>query len=444
MTVYMSSGSSASCIETVRLRQGSRYLLGLIAVFLFVGPVYAMVAQEHSTCSEDVVQYIRTDESSSLATVVGDVPLAHTRQFLALDDDDGIVGEDSPSRQTAQVLDNIRDVLREAGSDLDAVLKLNVYVTRDDVVEEVREEFANTFSGRAKPAVSFVVSNLPHPEALVGIDAVAAVCGASEEDSRGIQRVEALGGSSAQGHVAMLPPGGKMYVSGQVAPGDLLTATEGTMESLLATLAYFGLSADDVVQVKAFMPDISEASEVEERVNRYFREQPAPPFVPVEWSDSSYLPYLSTEGDDATPIEIELIAGREGEQHADRVPESVASYLTPPSLSAPLTYSRAVEYHRGDLVYVSGLYGDPEKDAEGQVREIYSTLEDVLQEAGSGLDYLLKGTYYVTGSEANDWIDEVREELYDPSRAPASAKMPVEAVGKERALVTLDMVGVAP
>lgn len=224
-----------------------------------------------------------------------------------------------------------------------------------------------------------------------------------------------------------------------------MTATAGTMESLFATLAYFGLSADDVVQIKAFMPDISKASEVEEEIGTYFREKPAPPFVPVEWTDASYLPYLSTEGEDATPIEIELIAGREEARDADaQESRDVASYLTPPGLSAPLTYSRAVEYHRGDIVYVSGLYGDSAKDAEGQVRDIFGALEDVLEEAGSGLDYLLKGTYYVTGSEANDRLDEIREELYDPSRAPASAKMPVEAVGKEGALITLDMIGVVP
>lgn len=377
-----------------------------------------------------------------MATVVEDVPLAHTGQFTALGEDGQIVGADNPRQQAAQVLENIDLALSQVGSSLDEVLKLNVYVTHNDVAEALRAEFAETFTGKAKPAVSFVVSRLPHPDALVAIDAVAVACGADRSGSREIHRIEALGGSPGQGHVAILPAGGKMYVSGQVAPGDLLTATAGTMESLFATLAYFGLSADDVVQVKAFMPDVSKAAEVEEEIGTYFRKKPAPPFVPVEWRDASYLSYLSTEGEDATPIEIELIARRNEERGAQGA--DPASYFTPPGLSAPLTYSRAVEYHRGDIVYVSGLYGDPAKDAEGQVRDIFNALDEVMQEAGSGLDNLLKGTYYVTGSEANDRLDAIREARYDPARAPASAKMPVTAVGKEGAFITLDMIGVVP
>lgn len=398
-------------------------------------------------CSDPAIRYIQpsVDTGSSRATVVGDVPLAHTGQFLALDEDGQMVGPEDPRRQTAQVLEDIGLVLSRVGSGLDELLKLNVYVARNEVVEEVRAEFAETFSAEASPAVSFVVSNLPHPDALVAIDAVGAACGGDQKGNRAIHQLETLGGSPTRGHVAILPSGGKMYVSGQVALGDLMTATAGTMESLFATLAYFGLSADDVVQVKAFMPDISKASEVEEEITTYFREEPAPPFVPVEWKDASYLPYLSTEGEDATPIEIELIAGREDSRDAEvKESRSPASYLTPPGLTAPMTYSRAVEYHRGNVVYVSGLYGDLAKGAEGQVRGIFTTLEGVLQEAGSGWDHLLKGTYYVTGSEVNDRLDEIREALYDPTRAPASAKMPVEAVGEDGALITLDMIGVAP
>lgn len=434
------SGRRNICVRT------GTVLAVTVATLLIAGTsLFAADSKDRAECPDAGIRYILPNSAtgSSMATVTESAPLAHTSQILALDEDTQIVGAGNAGRQTARILETIDLVLNQAGAGLDDLLKLNVYVTSNRVAEEVRAEFASTFSGRAKPAVSFVVGNLSHPDALVAIDAVAAACGETEA-VRTVQRMGAPGVRSTRGAVAVLPAGGKMYVSGQVAPGELITATAGTMENLFATLAYYGLSADDVVQVKAFMPDISRASEVEDEIDAYFKEKPAPPFVPVEWTDETYLGYLSTEGEDATPIEIEVIAARGEGPAGTPAPDEPSSYLAYPGLETFPTYSRAVEYHRGEIIYVSGLYGDPSKEAESQVREIFDTLEKVLREAGSDMDHLLKGTYYVAGPEPNTWLDQIRAELYNPTRAPASSKMPVSEVGMEGAIITLDMIGVVP
>ena len=82
-----------------------------------------------------------------------------------------LVSEDI-KKATARSLDNIKAILEEAGSSLDKVLKVNIFL--DDVndfaaVNEVYAEYFNTH----KPARSCVeVANLPK-KALIEIEAIA-------------------------------------------------------------------------------------------------------------------------------------------------------------------------------------------------------------------------------------------------------------------------------
>jgi len=444
----MKTGQNMNMLPGARKEIGAACLfLVMVPVLIVVpaGSVYAQVGADSSAARE--IQYVDPNAAtgSSKATIAGNVPLAHTEQLLPLDENGQLVGEGNARAQTGRVLENLRLALSETGADLKDVLKVNVYAAQAEVVQKVQDHFAERFAGKAKPAVSFVVTALPRQGALVAMDAVAVAEPTETSRERAVYRADALGGVPRRGHVAVMPPRGKVYVSGQVAPGSLIEATRGTMESLHATLAYLGLSADDVVQVKGFMPDITRAARVEEVIASYYQEKPSPPVVLMEWTNAQYLSYLSTKGKEATPIEIELIAAP-GTAHDVSAPAGRAiSYVTPPNMTTPATYSRTSIVHRGNLLYTSGFYGDPSsKDAAGQVRDIFQTLERVLEEAGTDVDHLAKGTYYVTGPGASEALNEIRRDVYDPKRAPASAKMPVESVGKRGALVTIDMIGVVP
>lgn len=69
----------------------------------------------------------------------------------------------------------------------------------------------------------------------------------------------------------VLSPGRKVFISGQAETGNNLTdATQQTMRSLFATLAYLGAKADDVVQLKAFMNPIEEAEVLEKEIASFF------------------------------------------------------------------------------------------------------------------------------------------------------------------------------
>ena len=374
-----------------------------------------------------------------MAVLVEEGPLAHTTQLLPLDGRGDLVGEGDLEVQFEQVLQNLRQSLAAGGAGMEDIVRLHLYSKRAEDAATIQRLLADTFSGTHKPAVSQVVTHLPHPKALVAMDAVAA--SSHDEDEVRVHQASSLAGANRQGHVAIMPQGNKVYLSGQTAPGDMAESTVGVMKSLLATLAYMGLEASDIVQVKAFMHPIADAERVADTVRSFFRAGPAPPFVAVEWHDASYLSYLSLdEQEGPVPIEIEVLASRgpTGGESPDPV-----TYSTPPWLGQPETYSRIAEMHAGDMVYVSGLYGRGE-NPRAELESMYQKLSQILDKTGSDFEHLLKGTYYVTSAEASEALNQIRTEYYPAFEAPTSSKMPVRATGQPNTTVTFDMIGGVP
>jgi enamine deaminase RidA (YjgF/YER057c/UK114 family) len=342
---------------------------------------------------------------------------------LPLDATGNIVGKGKAAVQAEAVLDNLAAALGQARSGLDRVVKVNVYAARREVVAEVRKVLAQKFAGEVKPAASFVVGALPHPDALVALDAVAV----SALDPGGAvkllssPKLPRAGGA----HAAVLPAGTRVYVSGQAEKGrDLAEATRKTLESLRATLKYLGLRDARVVQLKAFMRPMAEAAEVRKEMAKFFGEEAVPPLVFVEWTST-------------LPIEIELIAwaGR------GKV-EGGVEYLTPTGMQASPVFSRVARVGPGKTVYVSGLYAARGEGAAAEVREVFDELRRLLDKSGSDLRHLAKATYYVSTEDASTSLNELRPKYYDPRRPPAASKAMVAGVGVEGRTLTLDMIAV--
>src|SRR5262245_49128831 len=97
---------------------------------------------------------------TSLAVSVDAMPLAHTAQVLPLDSAGKIVGGDKAGAQTAAALENLDQVLRAAGSSLQQVVKLNVYVARLEDMAGVQNQIAAVFHREMKPAACFVITPL--------------------------------------------------------------------------------------------------------------------------------------------------------------------------------------------------------------------------------------------------------------------------------------------
>lgn len=363
---------------------------------------------------------------TSMAVVVGPTHLAHTAQLLPLDAQGQIVGKGQAAVQIEKVLDHVATALAEVRSGLDRLVKINVYATGPEVVEEVKRAFARRFRGEAKPAASYVVGTLAHPDALVALDAIAAT--GMDPGGEAVRRVHcaALPGARGGSHVAILPAGPTVHVAGQAERGDLAEATRKTLESLRRTLAHVGLQDAHVVQLKAFLRPMSAVGKVEKEMAKFFGDQAVPPLVFVEWSST-------------LPIEIELIASARGGK--EKVSEPV-SYLTPPGMQASPLFSRVARINQGKTIYIGGLYGTKSQSAEDQIQEVFASLGDLLKKTGSDFRHLIKATYYVSDDEASKTLNDLRPRYYDPRRPPAASKALVAGVGLAGKSITLDMIAV--
>lgn len=390
------------------------------------------------------LEYIGGDdrEGSSLAVVVdAGSALAHTTQLFPTDATGALVGGGEVVDQIDQVLNNVRIALAAVGSDGGDLIKLNVYVVSNEVAEQVRRRLAKAFPSSARPAVSYVVSRLPLEGAKVAMDAVA-VMNESPGSSVTYRRVDSLFSPFKDTQLSAMPAGGTIYLSGQTQPGDMTTSASDVMKSLHRSLEQYGADPSNIFQIKSFLHPMSDADTVASIIRSFYPEDQVPPLVFVEWVDDSYLSYLSLDPqEELVPIEIEMHAFHP--EMAD-TSDLAVTHHTPPWMTAPPTYSRVAQIHEGDLLYVSGLYGDSTKNAEGQLKEMFAQLGSVLEQSGSSFDHLVKGTYYVTDSASSEALNQIRTEFYEPSTPPTSSKMPVVATGRQGAAVTFDMIGVVP
>ena len=364
------------------------------------------------------------------ATVVDDLPLAHTSQLLPLDSQGRLIGEKDAGAQTTQVLKNVSAALSAAGSSLERAVKLNLYVADDSLAEPVARVVAETFRGEVRPAVSLVVTRLPRDGALVAADAVGIVQKTSVEQKTpvaqvALQRSESLAGAGRGAHAAVLPAGVRIYIAGQAEPGDLPTATRKTLESLRATLEFLGRGERDIVALKAFMTPMSEAPEVVRTIEEFFGERAMPPLSLVEWEST-------------LPIEIELVAA--GGEAAAAPGKAQVEFLTPPGMTSSPVFSRVARINRGPTIFIAGLYGEPGTSGAEQVEAIFAELAEILGQTGSDLLHLGKATYYVVDDEASRALNELRPQYFDRERPPAASKAQVRAVGRAGKTITLDMI----
>ncbi|PYM63329.1 MAG: enamine deaminase RidA [Candidatus Rokuibacteriota bacterium] len=86
-----------------------------------------------------------------------------------------LVGRGDPAAQTRQAIENVRNLVRQAGGDLGDVVEMTVYAT-DAGLMEAAGRVAQEYFGEPPPAQSFVVVKaLARPELLLEIRAIAAI-----------------------------------------------------------------------------------------------------------------------------------------------------------------------------------------------------------------------------------------------------------------------------
>ena len=367
---------------------------------------------------------IQGDPASGIAraVVVDEGALVHTALILP-EDRDGRIQDDGDARaQAARVLASMEVALQQVRTRLEALVRLHVYVADASVTPLIETLLAERFAGRpVKPAVTFVETGMARDGVLVAMDAVAAT--AWTTGATGPRRLEVPGlprRTARPSHAAVQPPGPFVVVSGRAAKGEFEPAIRDTMAQLRGDLEGVGLTLGDVVQIKSFLGDMRRSGRLEEIVAGEFDGDRVPPQVVTEWRQTD------------VPAEIELIATTSRPGGGLRL-----EHIEPISAR----YSRVVRVNSGRPVFISGLHGRS-ADPAAQVEEMFADLQEILHAAGSDLRHLVKATYYVADSTADERINTIRPTIYDAQRPPAASKIAVRGTGRSGKGSTLDMIAV--
>ena len=387
----------------------------------------ALLAAPGSSAAQVRLRAIGADDArgTARAIVVESGALVHTALLLPEDPAGRLKGEGDVRLQASHVLDDLRTALAAGRTSLASLVRLHVYLTDASATPVIERLLAERFAGGHKPAVTFVETAPLRKGVLVAMDAIAATASTGNPARPERLVVQGLAKQARNGaHVAVQPQGPFASVSGLAAPGEFEAGIAGTMEQLRAALESVGLSFDHVVQIKSFVKDISRADQLRDIVAGHFKET-APPQVVTEWLGAG------------PPAEIELIAAMPGPSPAATAVEPRLTYVEP-ILSR---YSRVAAVRGGRPVFISGLYG-PSSDAVTQVTEMFEQLRGLLEAAGSNLTHLVKATYYVSDTAADDRINAIRPTLYDPKRPPAASKIRVRGTGRPGKGSTMDMIAV--
>lgn len=374
------------------------------------------------------IQYEPDHASGSAAAVeVGAVGLIHTTQLFPLDTRGNVFAPGKADDQITALLDKLELVLGQTGRRWNDVVKLNCYAADAAVADKTRAAFSRKFAGFSKPATTYVVGKLAHAGALVALDAVIVDDSSRNEAVKRTRSNPPLTKNAGVSDMAWLPPGRRVYISGQAeAAKTMAEGTRLTLESLKRTLEHLGLTLSHVVQIKSFLGPIAGVADAEREIVKFFGGASTPPLVFVEWSSN-------------LPIEIELLAW--GGAAPARV-ETPIEYLTPPGMTASPLFCRVTRVNSPETIYISGLYGTSSSNGEAETREIFESLKGLLDKTGSDFQHLAKATYYVATEEASTKLNEIRPSYYNPQRPPAASKAVVNGTGRDGRTITVDMIAV--
>lgn len=353
--------------------------------------------------------------------------LMYTEQYLAFDGDSEKLAEADVVEQTRAVLKALDKEMQYFRSGLKQCMRLHICFKREGDRAAIQHVLDEELGARL-PAVTFVVSDLPVAEALVGVDAVGytGYFAPGFKDTR-IPVISHREGVHGAKH-AFLPPGRSIFVSGQAVKGeDVADSVQQTLEQLSGTLRFLDRGWTNVVAMRTFLRDpVSNAAVVLTNVTARCEGGRVPPQVFVEWTMKHDL-------------EIELVVdGGPAQPELEQV-----EYLTPPEMKASPAFSRVLRVNYGKLVYTSGVTGVPGAEPKDQAEAIFNEIKMTTAVFRTDERRYLSATYYVVDGAASKALNEVRSKFVLPDRPPASSKAMVRGLGLPGAVMSVDMIAVA-
>ena len=112
---------------------------------------------------------------NDLCQVVRAGNMVFLRGQVGTDFDGRLVGQDDPGAQAEQAMKNVKQLLEEAGSCLEEVCKITIYLTDPKDREAVYRAVGQSLKGIFPVSTGVVVAGLAKPEWLMEIDVIAVI-----------------------------------------------------------------------------------------------------------------------------------------------------------------------------------------------------------------------------------------------------------------------------
>lgn len=323
-------------------------------------------------------------------------------------DAEGKLG-DNIEAQTRRTIERLGASLTAAGSSLDQVVSMQVYLRNASDFQAMNDAYRESFADKP-PTRTTVVTDLAGG-ALVSMAAVAVPQGTPREVLHPAGWMK-----SPRPYSYIVRAGGLVFLSGLVSrrgtddvvvPGPVPTQTRTILDNAGVLLKTAGLTYADVVAARVFLTDDTYFEAMNDEYRSYFTHEP-----PARATAVTGLMGLEST------VEITFVAttGRKDVLGA------------PVSPSLPL--SSAVR--TGDLVFLSGVLGNTDAnatDVAAQTRETLTRIGRTLDGAGLSFKHVVDATVYLPDLWQQPKVDAIYREFF-PADLPARTSVGARLVAR--------------
>jgi aminoacrylate peracid reductase len=303
--------------------------------------------------------------------------LVYVSGTFAQDSSGAIVGKGDVGAQTRRILERMRETLTAAGSSLDQVVAVTVFLESQSDFAAMNDAYRG-FWTKDPPTRTTVITDLVLADALVEMSMIAVPTGAER-----VVIHPAAWITSPNPYSYAIRSGETLFLAGLVArngrdnsfvDGDVAAQTKTVLDNAAELLKAGGMGPEHVVSSKVYLPDVSGFQQMNAAYRAFFSSAP-----PARATVKAGL-----AGPQAN-VEITMMASSaKREVISDGRPAN-------PNLSAVI--------RAGNRVYVSGMLGntaDNAGDTAKQTAETLARIRQALQAAGCTPADVVDAVVYLT------------------------------------------------
>ena len=293
---------------------------------------------------------------------------------LAQDDNGNLVAPGDTAAQTRRIIERMRGVLAAAGSSLEQVVAVTVYL-KSAADFQVMNDAYRTFWPKDPPTRTTVITDLLLG-AQVEISMIAVPTGAERTVIHPAGWMK-----SPNPYSYAIKTGDTVFLSGTVprngrdntiVTGDIKVQTKAVMDNAGELLKAAGLDFSHVVSGRVYLPDATVFQQMNEVYRSYFTAAPPPARATVK---------AGLAGSSQFAVEITFVASTARRE----------AFTPGPNLSAAIKV--------GSRLYLAGVLGNTAEnagDATAQTREVMARIGKTLAAAGYGPADVVDGLVYLT------------------------------------------------